>query len=88
MTKREDDERMRQIEADHLAKAIYDTIDSLPHATRLYPDMYALKVAAAVRQAQQEARSVLVARFNASRAETETLETLYATEPPQELTTA
>lgn len=51
MSAAENAARMEAIEADPVAKAIYDAIEALPHATRLYPDLYALDAAAAARAA-------------------------------------
>jgi hypothetical protein len=35
---------------DPLAQVIHDAIEALPHATRLYPDLYAEQVAEKVRE--------------------------------------
>lgn len=35
-------------ERDAMSKVIHDTIDKLPHAARLYPDIYSDKVADAL----------------------------------------
>jgi len=52
-----DPERKTAIAADPLAKAIHDTINAKPHGVRLYPDLYAIEVADAVR-AYLSARAV------------------------------
>jgi hypothetical protein len=39
---------------EQMAEVIHDAIDALPHAERLYPDLYAHKVAAAILAAQTE----------------------------------
>ena len=44
-----DRERKVAIAADPLAQVIHDTINAKAHASRLYPDLYAIEVADAVR---------------------------------------
>lgn len=56
MTLASDREREFQINLDPLAKVIHDTIDALPAHVRLYPDLYALDVAAAVREMRKNLR--------------------------------
>jgi hypothetical protein len=51
MSKQEDETRMRDIEGDFVALAVFNAIERLPHAQRLYPDLYALAVAQSVREA-------------------------------------
>ena len=52
MTAKEDRERQVAIDADPVARVVHDTIEAMPHARRLYPDLYALEVAEAVRTAR------------------------------------
>lgn len=49
MSKAEDEARQAAINDDPLARVIHDAIDALPHAMRLYPDLYAQDVAEKVR---------------------------------------
>jgi hypothetical protein len=48
MSAAEDRAREEEIRKDPVARAIFETIEALPHSTRLYPDLYAQEVAAAV----------------------------------------
>ncbi len=49
MTEAEDRARQEAISADPLARLIHDHIVALPAAQRLYPDLYALGLADAIR---------------------------------------
>ncbi|WP_159599717.1 ead/Ea22-like family protein [Agromyces humi] len=49
MTEAQDRARAAKINADPLAKLLHDEIEKLPHAQRLYPDLFALSLAERVR---------------------------------------